>query len=354
MRTSLRPLSTRGRLAIAAVAALCIASMATSSAVADDPPDLRQSSIGFIENFEDGNADGWETGQPVPANGIVQAITGFPTPNDGDYVGKVTFGTSCWGPSTSFDPIAAGSVSWLFYAAGSTTHPSGLAVVVRTNLPEPLMAVISYHSGSLRYQAASAPLYRPIQSATPGAWYRIELKNIDWVLGTFDIWVDGAQKVVAAPFLQHQSTPGAAVTGLGNYACPGGTFNTYIDDLMVLPEYTLDGFHQPVAMGGSVFNTVRAGATVPLRFEVFTPEREITDTAVVSSVTMNQVACHNGMGLGFDPVELTTTGGTGLRYAEDQGQFILNWKTPRKPGTCAQVTVTTLDGSSLVANFKLK
>jgi hypothetical protein len=330
--------------------------MTASSAVAEDPPDLRQGPIEFIEDFEDGNAVGWETGQPVYANGIVEAVTSPSAPNGGDYVGKVTFGSSCWGPSTAFDPIAADSVSWLFRADGSTAHPSGVAVWVRTNLPDPMMTVISYYGGHLRYQTAAPTTFPVIQPASEGVWYRIDLRNIDWTLGTFDIWVDGVEQVVAAPFLQHQYMDGAAVTGFGNYGCPGGPRNTYIDDLTVRvpPEYSLAGFYQPVEMGESVFNTVKGGATVPLKFEVFAPEGEVTDTAVVESFTVKQIACPNGLDEHFDPVEFTTTGGTSLRYSEEDGQFIQNWKTPRGPGTCYEVTLTTVDGSTLVANFMLR
>ena len=39
------------------------------------------------------------------------------------------------------------------------------------------------------------------------------------------------------------------------------------------------------------------------------------------------------------PVEFTTTGGTSLRYDFTAGQFIQNWKTPKKPGACYQVTM---------------
>ena len=52
--------------------------------------------------------------------------------------------------------------------------------------------------------------------------------------------------------------------------------------------------------------------------------------------------------------ELTTTGGTTLRYDSVAGQFIQNWQTPKKPGACYTVTMTTLDRSSISANFKLK
>ena len=52
--------------------------------------------------------------------------------------------------------------------------------------------------------------------------------------------------------------------------------------------------------------------------------------------------------------EFFTTGGTTLRYdSSGIGQFIQNWQTPKKLG-CFKVTMTTQDGSTLSALFKLK
>jgi hypothetical protein len=63
------------------------------------------------------------------------------------------------------------------------------------------------------------------------------------------------------------------------------------------------------------------------------------------------VACASGTA---DDIELTATGGTSLRYDTTGGQFIYNWQTPKKPGSCYQVTVGTVDGSALSAYFRLK
>jgi AraC-like DNA-binding protein len=55
-----------------------------------------------------------------------------------------------------------------------------------------------------------------------------------------------------------------------------------------------------------------------------------------------------------DDIELVATGGTSLRYDTTGGQFIYNWQTPKKAGSCYLVTVSMIDGSSLSAHFKLK
>jgi hypothetical protein len=60
-------------------------------------------------------------------------------------------------------------------------------------------------------------------------------------------------------------------------------------------------------------------------------------------------------GLPIDAIEELATGGTSLRYDTTSAQFIFNWQTPKKPGTCYNVTVQMVDGSSIpVAKFWLK
>lgn len=115
--------------------------------------------------------------------------------------------------------------------------------------------------------------------------------------------------------------------------------------------WTLKGFYQPVDMGG-VWNTVKGGSTVPLKFEIFAGATELTDVSAVYSITSAQVACTAGLEETVE--EVTATGGTVLRYDPIAGQFIFNWQTLRKPGTCHRVTLTARDGSTLVAFFKLK
>ena len=103
-----------------------------------------------------------------------------------------------------------------------------------------------------------------------------------------------------------------------------------------------------------VWNVIKGGQTVPLKFEVFAGTVELTDTAAVKSFKTQQVVCPSGAGQLFEEVEITTTGGTSLRYDATDGQFIQNWQTPKTSGVCYKATMTTQDGSSLVAYFKTK
>jgi hypothetical protein len=115
--------------------------------------------------------------------------------------------------------------------------------------------------------------------------------------------------------------------------------------------WTLRGFYQPVDMG-DVLNTVKNGSTVPLKFEVFAGSTELTATSSVKNFSATIVACDAAAGT--DEVEVTSTGGTVLRYDATAGQFIQNWQTPKSPGRCYRATITTLDDSKITAFFQLK
>lgn len=116
--------------------------------------------------------------------------------------------------------------------------------------------------------------------------------------------------------------------------------------------WTLTGFYSPVDMGTNVWNTVKGGSTVPLKFRIFAGPTEITDISMVSMST-KMVSCVGGT---EDPVDvdMLSSGSTTLRYDTTEMQFIQNWKTPKQPGKCYEVKMTANDGSSIVAYFKLK
>ncbi len=122
---------------------------------------------------------------------------------------------------------------------------------------------------------------------------------------------------------------------------------------LTIGAWTLKGFYSPVDMSTSttmVYNTVKNGSTVPLKFEVFKGTTELTDTAVVSALA-KQITCGTGS---VDDIEVLATGSTSLRYDTTSGQFIYNWKTPSIANNCYSVTMTTQDGSKITAHFKLK
>ena len=153
-------------------------------------------------------------------------------------------------------------------------------------------------------------------------------------------------------------TPACALTGYDTTVGPhpltakasdeAGNVATRTRSYTVL-AWTLRGFYQPVEMNG-VWNSVKGGATVPLKFEVFAGPTELTDTSIVS-LSAARVACTAAEG---DPIDLLSTGGTSLRYDTVAGQYVFNWQTPRTPGQCYQITLTTQDSSSISALFRIK
>lgn len=122
--------------------------------------------------------------------------------------------------------------------------------------------------------------------------------------------------------------------------------------------WTPNGFFQPVDMPTPstpvLYNVVKNGSTVPLKFELFAGPTELTDTSYVKSVTYAQTMCDASAIT--DEIETLTTGATVLRYDTTAGQFVYNWQTPKTANKCYRVTMNAIDGAgaSIVAYFKLK
>jgi hypothetical protein len=110
------------------------------------------------------------------------------------------------------------------------------------------------------------------------------------------------------------------------------------------------GFLQPV--NPAALNTVKGGSTVPLKWTVRTPSGgEISALSIVNRFVLTQVLC-GSLTTVVDEVDFTTTGGTELRYSG--GQFIQNWQTPKKAGSCYRIDIVFIGGQKLSANFQLK
>ena len=129
---------------------------------------------------------------------------------------------------------------------------------------------------------------------------------------------------------------------------------------VVRPPWTIKGFYAPVdgtlsspTAPVAILNSIKSGATVSLKFEIFDGETEVTDTAAVKSLTYKWL--NPPVGTPTDDVELVATGGTSLRYDTTSGQFVYNWQTPKNSaGKSVRVTVAFQDGSTISADFLLK
>jgi len=327
-------------------------------------------------------------------DGLAHGASGSCVGVNGESAGSLDLGAS-------FTNVPGGSAHWVFTGNGNYTDqfgdvtitiekaPSTVTVtcpanVVYTGLAlEPCSATVTGAGGlsdSLTVTYANN-VNAGTDAATASAAYRGDANHEESSDST-SFTIDKATSTVTVTcpasvvFTGNPITPcSASVTGVGglnltltvtyanNTAVGTATATaTYPGDAnhvgaantatFQIAAWTLSGFYQPVDMGG-VWNVVKNGSTVPLKFEVFAGTTELTDVSVVASFTAKQVACPGTLAL-VDDVEFTTTGGTQLRYDATGGQFIQNWQTPKKPGTCWVVTMTTDDGSSLSANFKLK
>jgi hypothetical protein len=160
--------------------------------------------------------------------------------------------------------------------------------------------------------------------------------------GQFD---DASGSQVSTSFVQ----PGEHLVGL-KVTDADGLSATDTLTIVVLP-WTIKGFYQPVDMNG-VYNLVKGGSTVPVKFELFSGSTEVTSISAVKSLTYTPTACNtNAL---TDEIETTVITATGLRYDSSVGQYVYNWKTPANAGLCYRLTLVMLDGSSLVAYFHLK
>jgi hypothetical protein len=110
------------------------------------------------------------------------------------------------------------------------------------------------------------------------------------------------------------------------------------------------GFYAPRNPTAGFLNTVKGGATVPLKFNIAVNGVQQTTTAGVM-MTVQTVSCDSSAPQ--DPVDFTVTGETSLRY-DAAGYFVQNWKVPTTRG-CYMVRMTTeQDGLALTARFKVR
>lgn len=172
---------------------------------------------------------------------------------------------------------------------------------------------------------------------------------VSFVATSTDI-VDGAVSVTCTPPSGTTFSPGThtvscvATDAHGNTGSGGFTVTVTFD--------ISRGFLQPV--NPTALNTVKGGSTVPLKFQVRTASGSyISSLAIINSFVLTQVQC-GSLTTVIDEVDFTTTGGTTLRYDLASNQYIQNWQTPKRPGTCYRVDVVFTGGQRLSANFQLK
>jgi hypothetical protein len=112
--------------------------------------------------------------------------------------------------------------------------------------------------------------------------------------------------------------------------------------------WTVIGFNKPIEM--DAVNSLKAGNTTQLRFDIVAGSTKVATADAVASLDQVQVTCGTSVPGGSPPPKkkdqtVVDAGG---------GHLSVRWDSPSLPGTCWLVTVRTIDGSSLSAQFKLK
>jgi hypothetical protein len=149
--------------------------------------------------------------------------------------------------------------------------------------------------------------------------------------------------------------PWSFTDSTGNYNNASGTVAVSIT------AWSLTGFYSPVAVtsasGPNVWNLIKGGSTVPLKFNIYRTLNgtELTSESAVQggSVSVYSATCVGGV-YNDDTNILMNTGGTQLRYDGTGGQFIQNWQTPKGAGKCYAAVMTAADGSRIQALFQAK
>jgi len=158
---------------------------------------------------------------------------------------------------------------------------------------------------------------------------------------------------------------GVTIAGLTLGGADAGNYSlTQPTTTASITAWNLSGFLQPVGITNTyqgmpaittntLWNTIKGGQTVPLKFELFAGVggTELTSVNDVQGFALAALPCAQGLEDPVDP-DFTLTGGTILRY--DGAQFIQNWQTPKGANQCYRITMTARDGSQLTAFFKTK
>ncbi len=139
-------------------------------------------------------------------------------------------------------------------------------------------------------------------------------------------------------------TANASASYAGDADHQGSSASTTFE---VTTAFRIIGFDSPVDMtvlgNPRIWNSVKNGQTVPLKFRVFNLDgSEVTSPTGLSAMARN-INCGSGI---IEPelIPIVSTAETGLRRTGDRFHF--NWAVPKTAGKCYQVLVKTVDGST--------
>jgi hypothetical protein len=148
------------------------------------------------------------------------------------------------------------------------------------------------------------------------------------------------QPLSGGPLGSVTATCSGASDKAGNSGSASVTYNVH---------YNWTGFFRPVD-NPEVLNSVKAGQSIPVKFSLAGDQG--LNIFAAGSPTSQKITCDSS-----DPIdvieETVTAGGSSLSYDASNNQYNYVWKSDKAwAGTCRQLSVKLIDGTTHVANFK--
>jgi hypothetical protein len=152
------------------------------------------------------------------------------------------------------------------------------------------------------------------------------------------------------------ATCSGAKDAAGNSADAASVHYTVVDPSPISSIYSFTGFFQPVDNPGEgpnyVFNAVKAGSAVPVKFSL--AGNQGLDIFPTGSPSSKQNSCTTAA-LTAQIEETVTASNSGLSYDALSDTYTYVWKTNKGwAGTCRLLNVTLDDGSQHLAYFQFK
>lgn len=148
------------------------------------------------------------------------------------------------------------------------------------------------------------------------------------------------QPLSGGPLGSVTATCSGASDKAGNSGSASVTYNVH---------YNWTGFFRPVD-NPEVLNSVKAGQSIPVKFSLAGDQG--LNIFAAGSPTSQKITCDSS-----DPIdvieETVTAGGSSLSYDASNNQYNYVWKSDKAwAGTCRQLSVKLIDGTTHLANFK--
>ena len=185
------------------------------------------STLPFKEDFEDGNLSDWTAVLSVYATSFSAGTGANNTSRSLRLTKTEDTGFCCDGFQRTFSAgITPTRLSFWIRSDATGTDAGYLRISGSTDANQWLAYVSFYESGIYLISGQSFTV-----TYTPGRFYQIEFRNIDWTAHNFDYWVDGAQVALDVPMRE-------AVASMKRLDLYGRTANesAYIDEIEMTQE----------------------------------------------------------------------------------------------------------------------